>query len=311
MRYIIFLIALTLFSCNKDKDEEKPISEQRNDKGIALDIPLSGSLQNPAFSPDDNSIIFTRFINGYNKEPAEIYKYNISSKQVTLLVSDGSANVNLPGSSWNNGKIVFSSSREPHDEIYMISENGQTGDEVRITNRTNKVAYEPTLSPYGNWIVFESHILDIEENGIITKYKIDGTSEYIELTDQNNDCRQPNWSPSNNKILYQQKLNGQWNIWTMDIDGTNKTQVTLNIGNCTDASFTADGQYIVFSSDYNVNIANIYKISIDRTNPVRLTNYDGYDGATSISGDESKLIFESRNGDPDESSGTKIVMLNL
>ena len=311
MKYsVILILVLFVLSCNKD-DTEPEISEQRNDNGVTLNIPLSGSLQNPAFSPNDSSIIFTRFVNAYNVEPAEIYKFNLTTKQLTLLVSDGSGNINLPGSSWNNGKVVFSSSRDPHDEIYMIPENGQTGDETQITNRTNKVAYEPTLNPTGDWIVFESHLLDVETDGIITKYKVDGTSSYIELTNQGDDCRQPNWSPKNNKILYQKKSNGQWNIWIMDIDGTNKTQLTSNLGNCTDASFTSDGQNIIFSSDYQVKIANIYKISIDKTNLVKLTNYDGYDGAPSISNDGGKLIFESKNGDPDGSSGTKIVLLEL
>ncbi len=305
----IFILVLTLLSCKKD--DESIVSQQRNDNGIIVNIPLSGSLQNPTFSPDNNSIIFTRFVNGYNIEPAEIYKFELNTENLTLLVSDGSANVNLPGASWKNGQIIFSSSRDPHDEIYQISENGQLGDEIQITNRTSKVAYEPTYSPNGEWIVFESHILDVEGNGIITKYKIDGTSAFVELTDQEDDCRQPNWSPSNNKILYQKKNNGEWNIWIMDIDGTNKTQITSNIGNCTDASFTSDGQHIIFSSDYQVNIANIYKISISGTNPIRLTNFDGYDGATSISTTGNKLIFESINGDPDESTGTKIVLLEL
>ena len=308
-KIVILILVLTSLSCKKN--DELIVSEQRNDNGIIVNIPLSGSLQNPTFSPDDNSIIFTRFVNGYNVEPAEIYRFELNTENLTLLVSDGSANVNLPGSSWKNGKIIFSSSRDPHDEIYQINENGQSGDEIQITNRTNKVAYEPTYNPNGDWIVFESHILDVEGNGIITKYRIDGTSNFIELTDQGDDCRQPNWSPSNNKILYQKKNNGEWNIWMMDIDGTNKNQITSNIGNCTDASFTSDGQYIVFSSDYQVNIANIYKIAINGTNLVRLTNFDGYDGATSISNDGNKLIFESINGDPDGSNGTKIVLLEL
>ena len=308
-KIVILILVLTSLSCKKD--DEPIVTEQRNDNGIIVNIPLSGSLQNPTFSPDDNSIIFTRFVNGYNVEPAEIYRFELNTENLTLLVSDGSANVNLPGSSWKNGKIIFSSSRNPHDEIYQINENGQSGDEIQITNRTNKVAYEPTYNPNGDWIVFESHILDIEGNGIITKYRIDGTSNFIELTDQGDDCRQPNWSPNNNKILYQKKNNGEWNIWMMDIDGTNKTQITSNIGNCTDASFTSDGQYIIFSSDYQVNIANIYKIAINGTNLVRLTNFAGYDGATSISSDGNKLIFESINGDPDGSNGTKIVLLEL
>ena len=308
MKYIIaFLISLAFFSCKK----EKSTSIQRDDKATYLSIPLSGSLQNPAFSPDGNSLVFTRFINGYNKEPAEIYKYELNTKELSLLVSNGSGNINLPGAIWNNGKIVFASTREPHDEIFVIAENGHSGEEIKITNRLNKVAYEPSLSPDGEWVVFESHILDVEDNGIITKYKINGSSSYLELTDTEDDCRQPNWSPEGNKILYQKKANGQWNIWIMNTDGTNKTKITNNIGNCTDASFASDGQSIVFSSDYQVKIANIYSLSIDGSNLTKLTTFEGYDGATSISTNGKVLTFESSNEDPDDSSGTRIAILEL
>jgi len=308
MKHVILILALTIISCHRNSIEPI-ISEKRGDNGVTLNIPLSGSLQNPAFSPDGNSIIFTRFINGYNVEPAEIYKFNLHRERLTLLVSEGSGNVNLPGSAWNNGKIVFSSTRDPHDEIYQILSDGQRGDEILITNRSDKVAYEPTLSPNGEWIVFESHFLDSEREGVITKYKIDGTQPYVELTAKGNDCRQPNWSPVGNKILYQKRENSKWNIWIMNIDGTNKIQVTANMGNCTDASFTANGKSLVFSSDFQVNIANIYKISIDGTKLVKLTVFDGYDGAPSISSKE-ELIFESINEDPDGSTGTKIVIVS-
>ncbi len=307
---IILMIVLTLFSCKKD-EEELEISNTRGDSGVTLNIPLSGSLQNPSFAPDGEQIVFTRFVNGYNQEPAEIYSFNLTTNALHLLVSDGSGNVNLPGSSWNNGKIVFSSSREPHDEIFIVAEDGQNGDEIQITNRANNVAYEPTFNPDGDWVVFESHILDVEGNGVVTKYKVDGTSSYIALTPQGDDCRQPNWSPLGDKILYQKMENNQWNIWVIDADGSNPVQVTSNIGNCTDASFTSDGLGIVFSSDYEVDIANIYQINIDGSNAEKITSFDGYDGAVSISNSGDKLVFESINADPDESTGTKIVLLDL
>lgn len=311
MQKILLLFVLGILLMSFDKVENTPpVVLDRNDNGITLNIPLTGSLQNPAFSPDNESIVFTRFVNGYNLEPAEIYKYHMATEQLTLLVSDGSGNINLPGSSWNNGNITFASTRDPHDEIYMIAENGQPGDEVQITSRPNDVAYEPTFSPNGNWVVFESHVLDVETGGIITKYKVDGTSAYVGLTDVGDDCRQPNWSPSGNKILYQRLDNGQWNIWIMNPNGTNKTQLTSNLGNCTDASFAADGQSVIFSSDFQVAIANIYQISIDGTNPIQLTDFDGYDGATSISSDGTKLVFESSDGEPDGAT-TKIVLLDL
>jgi TolB protein len=314
MRKVLFVIIfIMLSSCEKDGTGPINGDSSRDDGGITLDIQLSGSLQNPAFSPDGNSVVFTRFRNGYNEEPADLFIYNLQTGQLTTLVSDGSGNVNLPGSTWNDSinSIVFSSSRDPHDEIYLISENGTTGDEVKITDRRSTVAYEPSLSPDGQWVVFESHELDVEDNGIITKYKIDGSSAYLELTSSTDDCRQPNWSPNGDKILYQKFESGQWDIWIMDTDGTNKFKVTSGEGDKTDACFTQDGQYIIFSTDFDLELANIYRIPITGGTPERLSNYSGYDGAPSISSDGTKIIFESLDGFPDGSEGTSITLLNL
>lgn len=308
--YILFLYIGLQLSAGCEDDE--PDSYLRYDNAKKIDIPLTGSLQNPAFSPDGEAIVFTRFRNGYNTEPADIFTYNIENGTLDTLVMDGSANVNLPGSCWNinNESIVFSSSREPHDEIFIIDDNGNPGDEIQITERTDYMAYEPTFSPDGEWIVFESHPLDIENRGVIIKYKLNNTSAYLTLTDAGSDCRQPNWSPSGNLILYQKYENNQWDIWTMKPDGTDKKKVTSGVGDKTDASFSNDGQFIIYSSDADLEFANIYKIPVHGGNSERLTNYGGYDGAPSISPEGSKLIFESYGGDPDGSNGTSLYLLD-
>jgi hypothetical protein len=61
----------------------------RNDGETVLNINLTGSLQNPAFSPDGSKILFTRWRNGYNEGPADLYIYDIASENVTELMSDG------------------------------------------------------------------------------------------------------------------------------------------------------------------------------------------------------------------------------
>ncbi len=292
-------------------DEEIP-AYSRNDAASKLGIPLTGSLQNPAFSPDGRAIVFTRFRDGYNTGPADIFVYHLDTYSVDTLVMDGSTNVNLPGACWNpqNQSIVFSSSRGDHDEIFMIAANGKPGEETRVTSRPAFMAYEPSFSPDGQWIVFESHPVDVEGQGVITKYDILGAT-YLPLTGTADDCRQPNWSPAGNLLLCQKFAGGQWDIWTMAIDGTTPVRVTSGAGDKTDASFSGNGTLIYYSSDAGLEYANIYKIPAGGGTPVRVTVCTGYDGAPAVSPDGMKLAFESCRGDPDGSPGTSIWILDI
>jgi len=309
----LLILSATLISFSSCKKDDE-IEAGRKDSSVKLEISLSGSLQNPAFSPDGKTIVFTNFKNGYNKPPSDLYTYNLETKVLKPLMADGNSNVNLTGECWNDSthSIIFSAEREDGDQIYYIPENSSTGDEIKITNRTDSIGFEPTFSPDGQWMVFESHKLDEEENGVITKYKLDGTSGYIYMTPFGEDCKQPNWSAKGDKILYQKEENGQWDIWVMNADGSNKSKITNFAGSKTDAVFTNDGKYIIFSSENDdVELANIYKVAVSGGSPIRLTNYSGYDGAVSISQDGTKLIFESTTKDPDKSKGATLWLLNL
>jgi len=112
----------------------------RSDGAITFPIPSAGSLQNPAWSPGGGELLFTRFINGYNIEPADLRIFNLATGNTRTLVSDGSGNINLPGSVWNRvtGYLTFSSSRGDHDEIYAISGDSQAGNEWKITDRPGR-----------------------------------------------------------------------------------------------------------------------------------------------------------------------------
>jgi TolB protein len=272
-------------------------------------IPMEGSLQNPAWSPEGGKLIFTRFQNGYNLGPADLAVFDWERQSAEVLLSDGSDNVNLPGSAWNGAtrRIVFSSSRDPHDEIFLIAEDGRPGDEIQITDRADKVAYEPSLSPDGRWVVFESHFLDVEDNGVITAFKVDGSEAYRELTDPQDDCRQPNWSPDGRWIVYQAFRDSRWDLWVVNPDGSDRRRITGGAGDKTDASFSPDGQWIVYSTgDPEEDGADLFVISVSGGDPIRATDVSGYAGAPSWSPDGGSIAFEYYPGDPDDSPGTSI-----
>ena len=310
---LIILVFFCFIACN-DNGVKPTENVQRHDDAYKVDISQNGSYQNPAWSPDGRSLVCTRFRKGYNEEPADLLIIDLDKGDVKTLVSDGSGNINLPRSCWNSKThtIVFSSTREPHDEIYLIKDTGNPGDEQKITNRPTKVAYEPSLSSDGQWIVFEAHLLDVEQNGVMLKYKMYGSEPYQELTDPDDDCRKPNWSSIGDLVLYQKFSNEQWDIWVMTADGKNHRKVTGGTGDKTDASFSPDGKWIVYSSDERgLEYANLFVIPVSGADSRRITNYNGYDGAPSWSADGKKIVFESYKADPDGSKGTTLWILNI
>lgn len=289
---------------------------QRNDAAILVNVPTNtytGSLQNGSWSPNNQNLLCTNWAGGYNQDPANIYTIDLSDFSMNALTTNGQSNCNMPGLTWNpvNNKVIFSADGIDGDQVYTMLSSGAPGSEVRITPFTDRVCWEPGFSPYGDWIVYEAHYNSSPANGIIEIYKTDGTQFPSQLTASNIDCRQPSWSPSGNKIVYQRLVNNIWDIWTMDSTGANKINITgADAGDKTDASFSPNGEWIVYSTNNGMlSFANVYIKNLATGQLIRVTNYAGYDGAPSWS-TTNKIVFESTAGDPDFSTGAKLWIID-
>lgn len=279
-------------------------------------VDAAGSAQNPAWSPDGSELLVTVWRGGYNVAPADLLIVPLAGGDPRVLVSDGWDNVNLPGSAWSpaTGQITYSSTEDPHDEIWAVAADG-TGDPRRLTLHAESVAYEPAWNPDGDEVVYEVHPIDIEGEGRIARAPVGGdeaanaAAEHY-LTPAGEDCRQPNWAPSGDLVVFQCTEDGgeTWTLFVSDPDGDDRRTLATGDLNATDASFAPSGTWVVFSGDDGEASADLWAVEVDGSGLEQLTSDPGYEGAPSWSPDGTQVAFERSAGDPDGGSTTIAVV---
>ena len=218
----------------------------------------------------------------------------------------------LPNFSPDGSKIVFDSTRDGHNAIYIMNIDGSK--ETRLTN--NKVNDgQAAFSPDGSKIVFSS---DRDGDGReIYIMKSDGTGQ-TRLTHNNANDGLPNFSPDGSKIVFNSSrdINADGDeIYIMNADGSGEENLTK--AQYTDAgpAFSPDGYKIVFGSnrdgkthDERQNNYDIYIMNIDGSGLVNLTNGDGVYANPEFSPDGTKIVFDYAKID---GTDREIYMMNV
>jgi hypothetical protein len=111
-----------------------------------------------------------------------------------------------------------------------------------------------------------------------------GQTRLSPATDHPVDDWGPAWSPDGTRIAFTRDVtgddtNGDYDVYVMDADGTDVTQLTDAAGNDADPAWSPGGTRIVFSStrDGGVNDEELYLMDADGTNEARLITTAGRD----------------------------------
>jgi Tol biopolymer transport system component len=102
----------------------------------------------------------------------------------------------------------------------------------------------------------------------------------------------PAFSPDGTKIAFTSNREdpNNWDIYTMDVNGTNLTRLTATIGLDTEPVFSPDGTHIAFVSERSGNL-DIWVMEVNGSNPVQITTNSLEDIEPAYSPDGSLIAF--------------------
>ena len=101
------------------------------------------------------------------------------------------------------------------------------------------------------------------------------------------------------KIVFASPRDGNYEIYSMNPDGSNQTRLTTNGASDYYPAISPDGNRIALGSNRDGNY-EIYVMNVDGTGQTRLTNHSQHDIMPAFSPDGRKIVFTSfRNGNTD------------
>ncbi|MFT7430749.1 MAG: Tol biopolymer transport system component [Colwellia sp.] len=107
----------------------------------------------------------------------------------------------------------------------------------------------------------------------------------------------PELNNSDRKLLFVSNQDGDREIFLTNLKGESLKQLTNNSRDDFDASWSPDGQFILFTSNRDGGDSEIYVMGIDGSQQTNLSRSAGYDGQPRWSPDSKSIVFNSdRNG---------------
>ncbi|MBN1766821.1 MAG: PD40 domain-containing protein [Sedimentisphaerales bacterium] len=208
---------------------------------------------------------------------SSIYKQNIGTPGKTRITYGNRTDL-CPAFSPDGRKILFCSNRTgPNPTLWQINISGGGG----ITKLTNTYSedYAPCFAQDKSLIAYTSHPPGAESPQVWT------VSPVGLLPTQLREGQSPQISPDSSRILFvrSDKDSGKSQLWLMNIDGTEETQLTTNRDyDIKDARWSFDGQKIVYASNEGVDSHkkhnfDIWMMDADGTNSTQLTTNGSHD----------------------------------
>lgn len=232
---------------------------------LLMDEDLDGTCSGPRFSPDGQHLAFSC---NDRRDGANVYLANGDGDEVEVEVEDGWAKT----FAWrpDSQAFAYSSTHVVNDfnlyEDVYFHEVGEGRKASRLTS--GKRARDPEFSPDGADLLV---VTNETQNNNLGRMRIDQTFEALTEFTDHTQLSTPRYSPDGRFIALSAHVDGDRDIWVFHADGTPYRRVTLDMANDRDPTFSADGDWLFFSSDRS-GIANIYAVELETERLFQVTN---------------------------------------
>ncbi len=239
----------------------------------------------PRFSSDGTGISFTSTI---NEETTDIYFMSKKGVNIIRLTTWKSNELSRASSSPDGTKIAFNSDKDGNDEIYImdfesakvkpfLSDENASLQTASFSKDGNKLIYSAELPDK----TFELRILDL------------ATNKNKKILNTSSGPNYPRFSPDGKKIAFHQEVNGRWDIFTLNSNGTELKNLTENYASDSIPNWFRDGEKLIFRTNRNGESlpSELFSMDADGSNQKPLPIKQGSLGWSSISDDGKKIIY--------------------
>jgi hypothetical protein len=229
---------------------------------------------------------------------SDIWRMNPDGSRQRMLLGGGESTQN-PAVSPDGQRIVYEVIDETTTEfqerdLFLMNIDG-TGRVPLLLNDSNDVG--PSFSPDGQRVIFT-------RGSNLYSVNVDGTGETLVAGGHDPDADPPDfrevmqavYSPDGSQIAYTGHGGPNFSIYVMNADGTGRRRLTTE--NDHHASWSPDGERIVFERQPALNNVEVYVMNADGSGVRQLTDRVGFDTQPVFSPDGRRIAFasDSRGG---------------
>lgn len=232
--------------------------------------------ENPCFSPDGRMIAYTSTVADhrdvdYNQKLRDIFTMDLLTKKIKNLTTNGS-NDWRPRYSPDGKYIAFVSERNDlrdlpfvdlNSDVFVMENDGRF--QLKLTDTESHNGSPCVLA--GSTEQSGTIYFDSDRTGSYAIYQMNMKGEDIrQITfNSNSNDVSPTVSLNGEKIAYFSDLDGNYDIFMMNSDGSAQQKLTSNSADDLNPEFSSDGNKILFHSDRNGNY-DIFELDLTQQN---------------------------------------------